>query len=274
MSDLSSIASAPAFSVGNVVVTIIITAIILGVTYATYFVFNRIVTRTLGRKNRSAAYEVGRIGSIVIWVAGVLAVLPILGASDIVVAVVILLVGAFLILATRDFTNNWFAGQMIRTLAPFRVGDWIRTAGGSYGRVAKIETLYTMLVTPQNETVVIPNSKLTSDLILDRSTSGSLKVPVDLELSHDMEFGQLTSAVTKITKELSSYLVETDNGKKAEPEIYVVSRSPDYVKIRVFLRIENAAKEEEAASEFRKRFSMMGLDRPVSPVAERRGIEP
>lgn len=243
----------------DILTRVLVSVVILGITYAIAFVFNKVVVRAIGHRSRSSAYEIGRVGSIVIWIGGVLAILPVLGASDVVVAVVILLVGAFLIIATRDFTNNWFAGQMIKTLAPFRVGDWIRVSGGSYGRVAKIDSLYTTLVTPQNETVVIPNSKLTSDLILDRTTSGTLKVPIDLELRHNIEFGQLTLAVAKIAKELSHYISESD-GKKSEPEIYVMSRTPDHVKIRVLLKIDNAAKEDEVASEFRKRFNLLGLE--------------
>lgn len=232
---------------------------ILAITYGIDFVFGRLVLKAIGRKSRHSAYEIGRIGSIVIWIGGILSVLPILGASDVVVAVIILLVGAFLIIVTKDFASNWFSGQMIRTIAPFRVGDWIKTSGGQYGRVTRIEGLFTILVTQQNETIVIPNAKLTSDLIIDRTTSGSLKVPIDFEVNPQVEFGELTLGVSKIAKELSPYL--SDAGpKKAEPEIYVLSRTPDYVKVRVLIKIDNVAKEEEVASEFRKRFALLGFE--------------
>lgn len=265
-------ASTAPFALGDIFQRILIAAIILGITYLLGFSFNRVIIKAIGKKSRSAAYEIGRVGSIIIWIVGIVSILPVLGASDIVVAVVILLVGAFLIIATRDFTNNWFAGQMIKTLAPFRVGDWVKTSDGYYGRVSRIEGLFTVLVTPQNETIVVPNSKLTSDLILDRTTSGSLKVPVDLELSQEMEFGDLTSAITKITRELSQYLVDSE--RASEPEIHVLSRTHEHVRVRVFLRIENPAKEEEVASEFRKRFSSLGLERKTAQFRERRDIEP
>jgi small-conductance mechanosensitive channel len=253
------------FISSDLLARILISIIILAITYGVDFAFGRIVLRAIGRKSRHSAYEIGRIGSIVIWIGGILSVLPILGASDVVVAVVILLVGAFLIIATKDFASNWFSGQMIRTIAPFRVGDWIKTSGGQYGRVTRIEGLFTILVTQQNETVVIPNSKLTSDLIIDRTTSGSLKVPIDLQLGPQVEFGELTLGVSKIAKELSPYLSDA-GAKKAEPEIYVLSRTPDYVKIRVLLKIDNVAKEDEVASEFRQRFALLGLD--ASDVTE------
>ncbi|MDA4123988.1 MAG: mechanosensitive ion channel family protein [Thaumarchaeota archaeon] len=252
-------------SVTDIVVRIIISAVILATTYLITFGFGRLVVQAIGRRSRSSAYEIGRVGSTVIWIIGILSILPVLGASEIVVAVVILLVGAFLILATRDFSNNWFAGQMIKAIGPFKIGDWIRTTDGSYGRVAKIEGLYTLLVTPQNEIVVIPNSKLTSDLLLDRTTSGSLKVPVELELDRGVEFGQFTLAVSRIMEDLGQNF--TDSAPKGNgPEIYLVSTTPDSIKVRIFLRIDNAAKEEEVASEFRKRFSVSGLERRKANV--------
>jgi small conductance mechanosensitive channel len=266
-------ASTSAIPLSQILERILIAAIILGITYLLGYAFNRIVIRAVGRRSRSSAYEIGRVGSIIIWVVGIVSILPVLGASDIVVAVVILLVGAFLIIATRDFTSNWFAGQMIKTLAPFRVGDWIKTADGSYGRVSRVEGLFTILVTPQNEMLVIPNNKLTSDQILDRTTSGSLKVPIDLELGQDVEFGELTAAVSKITKDLAQYLPESEQ-KTSGPEIHVLSKTSDHVNIRVFLRIENPAKEEEVASEFRKRFSVLALERQTTRFADRRDIEP
>lgn len=254
---MSSVISTSA--VTNIVVRILVSAVILALTYLITFAFNRVAMQAIGRRSRSSAYEIGRVGSTVIWIMGILAILPILGASEIVIAVVILLVGAFLILATKDFSNNWFAGQMIKAIEPFKIGDWIRTPDGSYGRVTRIEGLYTLLVTPRNEIVVIPNGKLTSDLLLDRTMSGSLKVPIDLELNHDVEFGQFTLAVSKIMGDLAQNL--SDSGPKSnEPEIYLVSTTPDCVKVRVLLRIDNAAKEEEVASEFRKRFNMLGLE--------------
>lgn len=249
----------------DIVVRVLVSAVILALTYVITFAFSRVVMQAIGGRSRSSAYEIGRIGSTVIWTIGILSILPVLGASEIVIAVVILLVGAFLILATRDFSNNWFAGQMIKAIGPFKIGDWIRTTDGSYGRVVRIEGLYTLLVTPQNETIVIPNSKLTSDLLLDRTTSGSLKIPIDLELNRDVEFGQFTLAVSKVMEGLAQDL--SDSGSKSdEPEIYLVSTTPDCVKVRVFLRIDNAAKEEKVASEFRKRFNMLGLERQKASV--------
>ena len=255
------------FAIPSIIVWVLVSALILILTYLVTFAFGRVVMKAIGRRSRGSAYEIGRVGSTVIWTMGILSLLTVLGVPALVVAVVILLGGAFLILVTRDFSNNWFSGQMIKAIGPFKVGDWIRTTDGFYGRVVKIEGLHTLLVTPQNEMIVIPNSKLTSDLLMNRTMSGSLKVPIDLELSRDVEFGQLTLAVSKIMEDMALNISNSDQ-KSNDPEIYLVSTTLDSVKIRVYLRIDNAAKEDEVASEFRKRFSMLGLNRQKTSVTD------
>jgi small-conductance mechanosensitive channel len=238
----------------DALIRLLLVAVILTVTWAINLVFGRIVIGAVSKRNRNVAYEVSSVGGIVIWTAGVLLTLPVLGASDTVVSVVILLAGGFLILATRDFAGNWFAGQTIKKIIPFRVGDWIR-ASGVYGRVAKIDDLYTTLVTHENEAVVIPNSRLTSEVIVDRSANGSIKVPVDVEVPSTVETGVMSLALGNILREMSGRFSEV--GDTEQPEIYLLSRGADTVLVRVLLRIANPAREDEAKSEFRKLVLML-----------------
>jgi len=238
----------------DALIRLFLVALILTVTWIINLLFGRIVIGAVSKRNRNVAYEVSSVGGIVIWTAGVLLTLPVLGASDTVVSVVILLAGAFLILATRDFAGNWFAGQTIKKIVPFRIGDWIRTAG-IYGRVAKIDDLYTTLVTPENEMVVVPNSKLTSDLIVDRSANGSIKVPVEFEVPPSVESGVMSLTLSSILQELSARFSEA--GDNEQPEIYLLSQTSEAVRMRAILKIANPAREEEAKSEFRKRLAML-----------------
>jgi small conductance mechanosensitive channel len=238
----------------DALIRLFLVALILTITWVINLLFGRIVIGAVSKRNRNVAYEVSSVGGIVIWTAGVLLTLPVLGASDTVVSVVILLAGAFLILATRDFAGNWFAGQTIKKIIPFKVGDWIRVSG-VYGRVVKIDDLYTTLVTPENETVTMPNSKLTSDFILDRSSNGSVKIPVEFEVPSGVESGVMSLAVGNILQELAGRFAEA--GTNELPEMYVLSQTVGAVRLRAVLTIANPAREEEAKSEFRKRLSML-----------------
>jgi len=227
-------------------------ALILSATWLTNFLFGRLIIGAVWKRNRSLAYEVSSVGGIVIWTAGVLLTLPVLGASDTVVSVVLLLVGAFLILATRDFTGNWFAGQTIKKIAPFKIGDWIRTPS-TYGRVVKIDDLYTTLVTPENESVVIPNSKLISDMIVDRSGNGPIKVRLEVDVPPELGISTVSLTMAEIAREISTKF--SDVGENEQPEIHVIARSAKTVRMQVVLRITNPANEDEAKSEFRRRLA-------------------
>jgi small conductance mechanosensitive channel len=247
----------------STVLSLVLVALILAVTWLTNFLFGRLLIGAISKRNRSVAYEVSSVGSILIWTAGILISLPVLGASDTVVSVVILLVGVFLILATRDFIGNWFAGQTIKKIIPFRVGDWIKTSE-SYGRVARIDDLYTTLVTPENESVVIPNSRLTNDSIVDRSANGSINVPLEIEVPSGLELSLVSLTITEIARELSMKFSEM--GENQQPEIYLLAQTPKEVRIRIVLRITNPAREEEVKSEFRKRLAMLRWPESLNPT--------
>jgi small-conductance mechanosensitive channel len=242
--------------------SLLFVALILSATWLTNFLFGKLVIGAVWKRNRSVAYEVSSVGSIVIWTAGVLLTLPVLGASDTEVSVVILLVGAFLILATREFTGNWFAGQTIKKIIPFRVGDWIKTSE-VYGRVVKIDDLYTTLVTPSNEAVVVPNSKLTSDSIVDRSSNGSINVPLEVEVPSGMELSLVSMTLAGIARELSMNFSDVE--EIGQPEIYILTQTPKTVRLKVVLRITNPAREDEAKSEFKKRLAALRWPEPLSP---------
>lgn len=242
--------------------SLLLVALILSATWLTNFLFGRLVIGAVWKRNRSLAYEVSSVGGIMIWTAGVLLTLPVLGASDTVVSVVILLVGAFLILATRDFTGNWFAGQTIKKIAPFKIGDWIRTPS-TYGRVVRIDDLYTTLVTPENESVAIPNSKLTSVPIVDRSGNGPIKVALEVDVPSDLGISAVSFMMAEIARELSTKF--SDIGENEQPEIYVVALSAKTVRMKVMLRITNPANEEEAKSEFKKRLAALHWPEPLAP---------
>ena len=80
----------------DALIRLLLVALILTVTWVINQVFEKIVIGAVSKRNRNVAYEISSVGVIVIWMAGVLLTLPVLGASDTVVSVVILLAGAFL----------------------------------------------------------------------------------------------------------------------------------------------------------------------------------
>ena len=83
-------------------------------------------------------------------------------------------------LALQGSLANFAAGFLLILFRPFRVGDFIDAAGVA-GTVEAIQIFTTRMVTPDNKTIIIPNSKLTGDNIINFSAKGTRRA--------DMVFG-------------------------------------------------------------------------------------
>jgi small-conductance mechanosensitive channel len=96
-------------------------------------------------------------------------------------------VGAVVGLALQETLGNLIAGIALHTEAPFRVGDWVQTAGRE-GAVEQISWRATRLRTLEGDTVTIPNNEVARHAVLNYSLppgphsrvlslSASLQVP-------------------------------------------------------------------------------------------------
>jgi small conductance mechanosensitive channel len=83
-------------------------------------------------------------------------------------------------LALQGSLGNFAAGVLMIIFKPFKVGDFIEGAGVA-GTVEEIQIFTTQLKTPDNKTIIIPNSNITGDNIVNYSTKGTRRV--------DMVFG-------------------------------------------------------------------------------------
>ncbi len=82
--------------------------------------------------------------------------------------------------ALQDTLGNFAAGAMILTYRPYDVDDFIEVAGAS-GLVKKMNLVSTTIVTFDNQTLVIPNSKIWGDVIKNVTAQKVRRV--------DLEFG-------------------------------------------------------------------------------------
>jgi len=103
------------------------------------------------------------------------------------------LVGAFGVaggLALSGTLQNFTSGVIILMLKPFRVGDNI-IAQGQEGTVSMIRIFYTIVTTFNNSTVVIPNSKLSNEVIINLSREGKRRLDIELKFNYGINFGQV-----------------------------------------------------------------------------------
>jgi small conductance mechanosensitive channel len=98
----------------------------------------------------------------------VIAAMGQLGIQTASIAAVIAAAGLAVGLALQGSLANLAAGVMIVALRPFRLKDIIQTSGVS-GTVIDINIVATTLKTDDGKCVIIPNAKITGDIIINNS---------------------------------------------------------------------------------------------------------
>lgn len=99
------------------------------------------------------------------------------------------ILGVIIGLASQQTLGNFIAGLLIATTQPVRIGDRVSYAGET-GVVEEIGLTYTFIRTVDRRRLVVPNSKLGSDTIINasiRSRETYAEVSVPVPLSADLE---------------------------------------------------------------------------------------
>ncbi|WP_353481829.1 mechanosensitive ion channel domain-containing protein [Haliscomenobacter sp.] len=167
-------------------------------------------------------------------------------------------------LALQGSLSNFASGVLVLLFRPYRVGDLI-TAQGFNGVVKEIQIFTTVLITPDNRTIIIPNSAITSGAIENLSVAGTrvLETLVPIDPTEDME--KVRRIFEEVAKKSPGYLAElpitspvVDLSPTATTLAFRFSVIPD-----VYLDAQAFAKEE-----VRKSFQAAGISGEHEPVME------
>ncbi len=95
-----------------------------------------------------------------------------------------LLAGAGLAIgaAMNGSLGNLAGGVMLMIFKPFKVGDIIE-AQGSAGVVTEIGIFNTVLLSPENKTIILPNGALSTGVIVNFNTHGNLRVDLRMAIA-------------------------------------------------------------------------------------------
>jgi small conductance mechanosensitive channel len=107
-----------------------------------------------------------KVAYIALLVVLLLAVLQVVGVPMTSMIAVLGAAGLAVGLALKDSLSNIASGVMLVSLKPFRVGD-IVTIAGETGMVESVSIFQTRLRGADNQTIVLPNSLITSDSIIN-----------------------------------------------------------------------------------------------------------
>lgn len=126
----------------------------------------------------------------------VLALLQVLGIQMTMFAALIGAFGVAAGLALSGTLQNFTSGILILMLKPFRVGDNV-IAQGQEGMVTSIQMFYTVVLTFDNRTVIIPNSKLSNEVIINLSRQGNRRLDIEMKFSYKVPYERVLEIINK-----------------------------------------------------------------------------
>jgi small conductance mechanosensitive channel len=118
------------------------------------------------------------------------------------------IIGAFSVaagLALSGTFQNFAGGVLILLLKPFELDDSI-VAQGQDGRVISIQIFYTVLLTADNKTVIIPNGKLFNEVIVNVTREGKRRLDFDVKLGYAADIDKAKKVMLEAIKSTKNVL--------------------------------------------------------------------
>jgi small conductance mechanosensitive channel len=103
-------------------------------------------------------------------------------------------------LAFQGSLSNFAGGVLILVLKPFKVGDFIEAAGFS-GTVQEIQVFHTVLKTPDNQKVIIPNSDLSNASAINYSAYDTRRASLEIGVSFNSDIKRAKEVIRQVADE-------------------------------------------------------------------------
>jgi len=137
-------------------------------------------------------------------------------------------------MAMQGSLSNFAGGILIIIFKPFKVGDYIESQGHG-GTVSAISILYTTIITPNRQEVILPNSVLLNNPVKNFSSQPLRRLDIKVGISYNDDYEKVKSLLIQMFE--NEPLVV-----KSEPvTVEILEFGPDSVNlaIRAFIKIEN-----------------------------------
>ncbi|WP_220719805.1 small-conductance mechanosensitive channel MscS [Agarivorans litoreus] len=100
-------------------------------------------------------------------------------------------------LALQGSLSNFAAGVLIIGFRPFKAGDYVEIAGTA-GSVASVQIFTTVLKTPDNKQIVVPNGAVLGGNIVNYSTHPTRRVDLVVGVSYNSDLAQTKAILREV----------------------------------------------------------------------------
>lgn len=201
------------FQVSAEMVTVAILVVIGG--WAANKISNVFIQRAVDRRggDQHAAVTGKKISAYLIYSLTFVALLGVFGVPLTSLGAAVGLIGLGISFALKDMIANFISGVLILGSGEFKIGDQIEVAGEE-GTIKDIRIRATDVKTFDGRKVIVPNSKLYSDVVINHTAYDERRFEVIVGISYDDDIQK--------AKELAMESLEEAETVDAEPEPQVL----------------------------------------------------
>lgn len=97
-------------------------------------------------------------------------------------------------MALQGNLGNFAAGITVMVFKPYKVGDWIECQD-KFGKVESIQIFNTILGTPGEKTLIIPNGQVVEGVITNFSTKGNIRLELNVSMPYEESFPRVKKII-------------------------------------------------------------------------------
>lgn len=104
-------------------------------------------------------------------------------------------------LALQGSLSNFSAGILVLLFKPYKVGDWI-SVEDYFGKVEEIQIFNTIIATPGQKTLYIPNGQVVENVLTNYSTKGHLRLELNVTMPYEENFPKVKQIILNVLKDI------------------------------------------------------------------------
>lgn len=169
------------------------------------------------------------LADILLWVLRVLLFVTFISKLGIETSSFVAILGAMGLavgLSLQGSLSNFAGGMLIILFKPFKVGHTIE-GQGIFGTVSEIQIFVTKLITPNNQTVFIPNGVLSNGTITNYSLEKFRRADLTFAISYDSDIKKAKDLILSILDKNPKVL------QTPEPEVFVKNLTDSAIELAV-----------------------------------------
>ena len=162
-------------------------------------IINKLVAKLLARRHVDAGVQtfVKSFVNIMLTILLIVAIISKLGVDTTSFAALLASAGVAIGMALSGNLQNFAGGLIILLLRPFKVGDFIECQGVS-GTVKEIQIFHTILTSPDNKVIYVPNGSLSSGTVINYSREATRRVDWTFTVEYGEDYEKVENVINKL----------------------------------------------------------------------------